>query len=266
MATAQATDQVQPGKLYLLGLKFPSALNEASPVSLRGTANAESQRTNAWNERRHLGLVISVDCPRQLAIILIGTSHPSRQHRYLPWAGGTPRLSGQPLESIVPVPPAFFQAHPGYLNFTHAIRVRIMGLHDIQDHRIPGVGLFHTLLNQNQGQPLPVYPTVPPEEIEKIRRCHQAYWQGTRLESSDGSDNDRGDSGGLDAKPNTDITHRLAYNVQLIKSAAVLTEPVGEFVSGNPSDDPCDRLQGSEPHSSSAGIFWKKMCVLPNSR
>ena len=76
---------------------------------------------------RRLGLILRYDPVTSVAVVFLGSSSPTQPQRYLPWLG-TPRLPFQTLQVLVPAGEdgADFWNFPGYLNFTHAIRVLVV--------------------------------------------------------------------------------------------------------------------------------------------
>lgn len=218
MTTVPSSVVIEVGKVYLIGLAFPSALTDPSPIpfiplvegwhtmdAVQRVHTARDGSTSARNVRsirRHMGVVMRYDPSSQRAVILLGTSSPhGGNHRFIPWHG-TPRLSFQTREVLDPYPRDAFVGYPGYLNFTHTICVTVMQQHDFMALVVPAFAFVRDLPRGREIR-------VPHVEMERLRRLHSSYWTGSRyLEDgssdhvSDGSDDDDGvDRGRSHANP-----------------------------------------------------------------
>lgn len=143
---------------------------------------------------------------------MLGTGNPCRPHRFLPWRC-SPQLEYQPPYSIRPNPADAFVRFPGYLNFTHAIMVRVLGLQYRQDGLVPGECHVKKYF-VDQGQELQI--NVEADELQNIRCYHLQYWDGKR-HNADGSDVIEEE----EADPSdSDVSKRLASNVVAAKSYA----------------------------------------------
>lgn len=138
--------------------------------------DAEKQTRDVRCIRRHIGVVIRVT--GAVAVILLGSSKPRQAHRFLPWHG-TPRKDFQPLQHIWPTPLKAFMVYKGYLNFTHAIQVQVLGPTNIIDNLVLEFGHCqeHFIRESPTRSPrVDIY--VSPCELGLIRELHLAYWEG----------------------------------------------------------------------------------------
>lgn len=160
------------GKVYLVGLEYPTELNDDSPLT---------------RFQMHIGVVLRWDPHSRIAVIFLGTTRPQVPHRYIPWAG-TNRMDFQPREVLELTPSGAFADRPGFfMNFTHALRVRVVE----QDALSTSAQNFLKASPLRHGEPLDIM--FDSDQLEKLRRLHEAYWSGVRY-NRDGSDHG-GDNG-----------------------------------------------------------------------
>lgn len=171
------------GKIYLMRLEFPSVLNIKSPIPIPPVDVAwhtsDSQRNNLSNIRslrRRFGVVLFWEPSTKIAVVLIGTKGAEQPHRYVPFYG-TARLPKQTREVLVPTPRDAFTQRPGYMNFTHAIRVVVVQVGDVTSSSLPAQSYFVDV-------PYSIGPRggvfLSATEIMKLRELHYNYWSGLR--------------------------------------------------------------------------------------
>lgn len=218
---------VEVGRVYLMGLQFPGELNEVSPLVppppsrlhlssgdwLVRDAHRSSLRPRIRNIRRHFGVVFQWHPTTHNAVILIGTSQSQQPQRYVPWYG-TPRISNhQTSEVLIPTPRDVFIERQGYLNFTHAIRVRVSGEDD--SLTVPGQSFFKDASSSLGGFPV----TLHTNEVQKLFRLHEGYWGGVRF-NEDGWPVDGDGGGGSGSHDGEDTSDSLDKTPEALSRAA----------------------------------------------
>jgi hypothetical protein len=169
------------GKVYLMELEYPTELNNDSPLTgipLQGQDSVgTSLHPSIRSIQRCIGVVLQWHPHSQIAIILIATARPQVPHRYIPWVG-TNRMDFQTREVLEPTPSGAFADQPGFMNFTHALRVRVV------------------TRGKQDALSTPLNIIFDSDQVEKLRRLHEAYWSGVRY-NRDGSfhSGDEGDEG-----------------------------------------------------------------------
>ena len=236
MAASGESIPIVVGKVYLMGLDFPKVLDTDSPlvrlVEQSGWRTMDSRcytRTNIVNIHRRFGVVIRYDNWSHVAVVLVGTRDPRQHgHRYVPWLG-TPRKPFQTSEVLVPTPRMAFQSRPGYLNFTHAIRVRVLQGGELNNiNRVPGQSYFVGIPPRGPAQDI----RISLEEMDKLRKLHQDYWAGIRYQEND----DSGDSDGDDEDDGNAPTEGKDGLVEKLSKLSV-GHTEGERTESDPSED-----------------------------
>jgi uncharacterized membrane protein YgcG len=124
--------------------------------------------------------VLHHDDTSKLGVILLGTRNLHQVHRLVPWFG-TVRKAFQPLAPLEPDPLEAFCEWPGYINFSHAILVKVIGMNDLVFPSIPGMAMVRDMVvNENL-----VNTHVRPSQIAYLQLSHANYWLGKRF-SEDG--------------------------------------------------------------------------------
>ena len=170
---------VEELKLYAIGMEYPTILNDPSPVlSLLAAEDAQRTTRNIRNAHRHVGLVLHYDAVSHVAVIFLGTSSPTQPQRLVPWEG-TPRKPFQTTESLQSVG-GDFRRFPGYLNFTHAIRVIVWQPGAVTSGTYPGLACVTAILDRGTTPPAPVDICLAPSQVELLKALHASYWSGDR--------------------------------------------------------------------------------------
>ena len=186
-------------KLYMVGLVFPGVLNDPSsvrpPIHVSDqclSVNIGSIVRNVQTVRRPIAVILRYDDTTKVAVILLGSAHPRLPHRFIPWFG-TPRLQNQIRQVLHPSPEEAFVNWPGFLNFTHALRVLV--IQDNEAVRMTTPGLAYCFETRQYGDVMDIF--VPPGQIQLLHSLHARYWEGKRY-SEDGQLLESGPASGPD--------------------------------------------------------------------
>ncbi|RKO94816.1 hypothetical protein BDK51DRAFT_48561 [Blyttiomyces helicus] len=197
---------ISPRTFCVAFVKYPSAVNEVSPdnphpPSVSPTSGFRSIdatiiRGNLKNVRMHIGYVYSIYGENSLATVFLSSANPKFPHRFAPKGARTPRRPNEP-PPIIPTPEDSFDELPGYLNFTHPVRLRPVPLPlnggpvRILTIRPPG----HAILAVT-GALLPRPISLSASQHEYLTTLHDGYWRGDRFSDDDALPPNPG--GGLD--------------------------------------------------------------------
>jgi hypothetical protein len=79
----------------------------------------------------------------------------------------------------MPTPNGAFLERPGYMNFTHMIRVRVVTRGEADRMTLPTQG-FLKATSVSMG--LGITTTLHTDEVQKLFRLHEAYWSGVHYD------------------------------------------------------------------------------------
>jgi len=178
---------VEVGKVYFVSIKYPNPLNDPSPMkpqpppSSHGwcTVNGDSS-TSIRTEYGHVGLVLHYDNISKFGVIFLDMRNPRQAHHFVPWFG-TVRKAFEPLAPLEPDPLEAFCNWPSYINFSHAILVKVIGMNDPVFPTIPSMAMVWNMVVNGDL----VNTDVRPNQIAYLQSLRANCWLGKRF-SEDG--------------------------------------------------------------------------------